>query len=208
MKGLLLKDFINLLKSSRTIFIIIAFFIVFGFSVGETTDYIQGMIVLFCSMMVINSFSYDSAAKWDKYVLALPVTRKDVVLSKYILALILTGAGTGISLFMSIGIGLMNDSGGGLEILAECYALFAVSMLFLYLLLPLIFKFGVEKSRLLLMVIYFVPIIVLVMLANSGALHLNESSFAFCLKLSPVVLLAGFWASFRAAYHIYKNSDI
>jgi ABC-type transport system involved in multi-copper enzyme maturation permease subunit len=208
LKGLLLKDFINLRKSGRTVFFIIAFFIVFGFTVGETTDFIQGMIVLLCSMMVINSFSYDSVAKWDKYVLSLPVGRKDVVLSKYILGLLLTGAGAVISFFMSMALGIIRHSGEQSEILMECYALFALSLLFLCLLLPLIFRFGVEKGRMLLMLVYFVPVFVIVMLANSGMLELSKSAFIFLLKLSPAVLLVGFWASYRISLQIYKNTDI
>jgi ABC-2 type transport system permease protein len=208
MKGLLLKDFITMSKNSRTVFFIIAFFMFFGFALRGTTDLIQLMIVLLCSTMVINSFSCDAAAKWDKYVLSLPVTRKDVVLSKYILALILTGIGTVISLLMNTVFGIMNDSGDQTEILMKCYTLFAVSMIFLCLLLPLIFRFGVEKSRLFMLLVYIIPLIILIMLTESGVLQMSESIFLLILKLSPLVLLAVFWASYQISCRIYRNMDV
>ena len=52
-------------------------------------------------MMSIYSFSYDSLAKWDRFGLSLPVTRKEVVASKYILSLLFCLIGTALSFLLS-----------------------------------------------------------------------------------------------------------
>ena len=40
-------------------------------------------------MLVITSLAYDERSRWDRYALTMPVSRKEMVLSKYLLGLIL-----------------------------------------------------------------------------------------------------------------------
>ena len=65
-------------------------------------------------MITITSFSYDALAKWDRYALSLPLTRKDIVAGKYLLSIILCLLATILSFLISTVI-LKFDPGGRLR---------------------------------------------------------------------------------------------
>ena len=42
---------------------------------------------ILCAMMVVTTFSFDENAKWEKYAMIMPISRKDLVLSKFVILL-------------------------------------------------------------------------------------------------------------------------
>jgi len=92
MKGLIIKDILNLKKNLNTLLVLVIFYAFLGYRSGDPSMLIA-MIVLLLTMMSITSISYDDLAKWDKYALAMPISRKNIVLSKYILAVLLSISG-------------------------------------------------------------------------------------------------------------------
>lgn len=112
------------------------------------------MVVVFGATLPITVFSYDTLAHWDGYSLTLPVSRRQLVTSKYLLGLMLSTAGFVLS-------ALINLAGEGpdpqrLWILLPLIFL-AGSVLYLSILLPLVYQFGAEKSRLMMMLILILP---------------------------------------------------
>jgi ABC-type transport system involved in multi-copper enzyme maturation permease subunit len=97
MKGLLLKDLVNLKQQTKIYFIIIAVWLAIALT-SKDGSFLGGMICVLSVMLPITTLSYDEKAKWDKYVLSMPIMRKQVVISKYILALALSFIGCVISL--------------------------------------------------------------------------------------------------------------
>ena len=91
MIGLMKKDFMMI---RRQIFIIIAlmafYFIIMGF--GKSQDYQIGMfggyMIALIAILPITMLAYDEKNKWGRYEAALPVTRKQSVISKYLLMLL------------------------------------------------------------------------------------------------------------------------
>ena len=65
------------------------------------------MMTLFFGMFSIASFSYDEMSKADRYILTLPITKKEVVLSKYILVIGSTVIGSILGVILSFVITLM-----------------------------------------------------------------------------------------------------
>lgn len=56
--------------------------------------------VLFSVMIPMSAIAYDDKAKWDRYALTMPVSRRDLVISKYLLALAFAGLAVLIELFL------------------------------------------------------------------------------------------------------------
>jgi len=150
MKGLILKDLINLRRYGRSIFLFIAVFALFGL-MSKNWDFLEGIIILMFTMMTVTTFSYDDIAKWDIYALSLPVSRRQIVRSKYLLAILLSLAGILLSLAVNSILALVKDI-NIVDKLLTAYIIFAVATVFTCILLPLIYKFGVEKSRIFLTV--------------------------------------------------------
>ena len=92
MKGLLLKDFYTMARYGRTMLALIGFYVMLAF-LGQPASFVGAMLVFLCAMLVISSFSYDEYGKWNKYCLSLPVSRRQIVGSKYLFALLMLGIG-------------------------------------------------------------------------------------------------------------------
>jgi ABC-2 type transport system permease protein len=208
MKGLLLKDLLGLRKYLRTLLLFIAAYALLIFLM-DSPYFLGGMIVLMCAMASITSFSFDHVAGWDIYALSLPVSRRDVVRSKYLLSLILTAGGTALSLLVSVLYILFTHSGSFSEALTVGYTLFVVGMVFVAVLLPLIFRFGVEKARLLIVAVFAIPTAIFVALSNFGNLQAPDPQLLVrLLAFSPLILTVLLALSYFLSRAIYLKKEV
>ena len=152
MKGLLLKDLFVVSEFVRVLTLMVIVFIasmlaIDGFSV------IGAMISLLVVSLVISSFSYDDLAHWDSFAATLPVSRRKLVASKYlfllllgVLAVVFNGLVSVLFAALQPGVSLAEQFVTGILIsMAACIIDFV--------LIPLIYKYGAEKSRMMMMVI-------------------------------------------------------
>lgn len=206
MKGLIIKDLLNLKKNLNTVIVLIIFYALIGYTSSDPSMLIA-MISLVLTMMTITTMSYDDLAKWDKYALTMPVSRKSIVLSKYILSIFLALTGIIISTVIAfVLMNLKNYETSNLMIIA--YSIFLISLVFSSIILPLIFKFGVEKSRLMMMAAIGIPIAITYLLYRMGIELPDEEVLLNLLKLSPVITIIVIFISFCISYSIYKKKDI
>ncbi len=92
MKGLILKDLLNLRKQARIILLFVGFYFVLGM-INQSGDSFGGVVALLFAMLAVTAMAYDERAGWDKYALTMPVSRRDLVVSKYLLGVLLSLAG-------------------------------------------------------------------------------------------------------------------
>ncbi len=152
MKGLLYKDFYCLKQNMKYIF---AIFLLFGcIFIPQGNSSIIGTFVIIFPMLVITTLSYDQAGKWDRFALTMPITRKMLVRSKYILFLLMLLFGMFVGAIFSAISMLFVKNFDMMEIGLETSAVAAVALWFGILLLPLIYKFGVERARLFLLLLF------------------------------------------------------
>ena len=155
MEGLILKDLLNLRSTFKMLGAMIVFFAVAFLREGNS--FVFGIIILMFAMMVVTTISCDDLAKWDAYALTMPVTRKEMVLSKYLVMVLLNTLGAVLSLIIGIvGSFLMNQS-FDLEILVIVGLVYLIAFIFGSLIIPLIYKFGTEKARLMLFLCALIP---------------------------------------------------
>ena len=84
MKGLILKDFYtysNLKKNYLLMFVIV---IAFSFFLDGGSSYIAATLMMFMMMTASTCFNYDESSHWDRYAVALPVSRSKIELSRYV----------------------------------------------------------------------------------------------------------------------------
>ncbi|MBH6945714.1 ABC-2 transporter permease, partial [Clostridioides difficile] len=161
MKGLILKDLLNLKGNIK---FILLFIIMFGFmsSLGDgNVNNFIGVIIVLCTTMIVSTFSYDDLNKWDSYVLTMPINRNDIVLSKYLTMLIFSFIGVLVSLIVSVTIGYFKNTLILNETLLINALILSISVCFGSLILPLIYKFGIERARLLMILCFLVPTLAL-----------------------------------------------
>ncbi len=148
MKGLLLKDMYELIKQCRFILLFCIVYVFLSFT--ESGYFFLAFSIIFFSLLPTTIMALDERSKWESYAITMPYTRKEMVLSKYILSI------CGI-LFMSVLYELVNiilyfiNSSYAMSfmdsvnvILPFCFLAIILSSINL----PINFKFGAEKGRL------------------------------------------------------------
>jgi hypothetical protein len=207
MKGLLLKDIITLRKYGKSILLVIAFYVLFSFMVDDTS-FMSGMVVLLFAMTAITSFSYDKLAGWEEYALSLPLPRKTLVKGKYVLSLLLAITGMALSALLGVILNLVVQKTGIAEHLTASYIMFGISILFLSIMLPLIFKFGVEKSRIFMIIVVAIPAAAVFALDRSGFTMPNQELFNRVLLYSPLMLAALYVFSYMLSRYIFEKKAL
>lgn len=209
MKGLLLKDFLNARKQIRTLAIFAVFYAALGI-VMKATTFGSVLILVFVINLSISAFAYDDQARWDGYALTMPVTRRDVVVARYLYTVVIMV----LTLILGIGINVIsalvaNVPFGTEEILVS-YVLISLTLLAMALLLPLIFKFGTEKSRMLMILVFAIPFagfMVFTSVVDISALLANEGLvMALVYAALPVAAIAFVLSGF-VSIGIYKKKE-
>lgn len=203
MKGLLIKDLYNFkMQSSFLLFIL-----VFGAFFTYVNGNVSFLVLILGISLPINAIAFDEKANWDKYALTMPVSRKDMVVSKYLLSVVLLAATT----FLSIILLLVLRKGDLESNLAANIGSFFAGMMLVSLLLPLCFKFGTEKGRILLMVGVFGGVGIGSLFINIGTkmpFTLNGVPFYKVAWVVSSVILLLFVISMLISIRIYERKEI
>ena len=143
MKGLLLKDWLMLYKKNRLMFALVLFYLLASSASGNS--FYSGFAVLFLSVLPQTVLGLEERCKWNRYAIALPLTRRQIVLEKYLLALL--GVGLGAALYLVFGFVGMAFTHRPVELASLCPML-SIGLLFPAINLPIVFRLGAEKARL------------------------------------------------------------
>lgn len=211
MVGLLLKDILNLKKYVKQIGIAMILFIIFGINM-KNPPYIIGMMVMMSSMMVITSMGYDEQAKWDKYALTMPILKKDIVLSKYLLLIITTLMGAGVSLIVSLIMITFLDMGNIKEVLIACGLIILIAIAAFSLLIPVIFKVGVEKARIMMFVVFGIPTLIILgvskLIQRYNIPKPSEDQIKMLGYAFPFIVLLVFAVSYFISVSIFNKKEL
>lgn len=208
MTSLILKDLIMLKSYAKTLIIMIGFFALVTFS--NDASFLSGMIILILAMLPVTSFSFDQQSKWDLFSQTLPVSRKQLVWSKYLLGLIAIGSGVVIaSLLNGVILLLKNQPVDLLELVVANIVIAYAGILFLAVLIPLVYQFGVEKSRLISLAVLAVPSLLAVGLSRAGVSFawLDSIAPALLFGISSLVVVLVFLLSTFVSIRIYSKKD-
>lgn len=148
MLGLIKKDLLLIKQNLKTLLIVIALLIFLIFN--ESFDIVFALTFI-CIIMFITTFSYDDYNNFHAYVTSLPNGRKNVVKSKYlttiIIVLLMSIIGIGITIITS----LMNNNLDFNKIFSSVGRCLLSISIFISLMYPVLFKYGAEKGRIVLM---------------------------------------------------------
>ena len=159
-------------------------------------------------MIPINSLAYDDKSKWDKYAAMLPYRISELVGSKYLLCVIYTGLAC---LIVAVGMAVqglvVTKAGIDWTELWETELVLIVTMAFIMnLTLPLLYRFGTERGRMLM----------ILMLGAALGMGLGLVKIAKVLRIPglplPLIVTAGVAAavlltviSVRLSMRFYRN---
>lgn len=164
MNGLLYKDLLNLTPTLKyLVFMALIFCVVFIPLGNELPVYI--ILIMFGALLPTTAISFDTAARWDKYAVSLPVTRREIVAARYQLMVGGICVAGVISLIIAVAMVILMPGEG---IFLPYFSPLMLMVLFVAcglllgsIALPLTLKFGVEKMRYIIMVIALTPVVVI-----------------------------------------------
>ncbi len=220
-KGLITKDLLQLKSYKRTLIIFIAIFILTGIA-QENTKGIGSMIAIMLAlgfgMFSIATFSYDEQAKADIYILTFPLTKKEIVLSKYVLVIVSTVIGAIIGTISSavIVFAISKEIPNIQELISFILGGILGIGFIEAIQIPCIYKFGAEKGR----IQIFIVIAIIAFLAGGIFFIIEKMNIDLQMNsilniishFLPIILILTtaiiYGISYKVAYKIYSKKEI
>ena len=209
-KGLLKKDLYNLASYKTTLIVVVLFC---GIAIIGTDAIYWGSVVIgiIVGMISLSTFSYDEMSKSNKYILTLPVTRKEIVLEKYVLAIGATILGGILGFIVTLLVGnVMNYLRPDNLIDINIETLLATSVGGMFGI-----SLSAEKGRIQMFIVLFVLVIIGAIagfLLKQAGLSVDIEKLENILNnfgLVALVLLSClmYFISYKISYKIYKNKE-
>ena len=213
MRALIIKDFYNLNRYIKSMIFMITIFAVIFINSNDIEGIITVSSILF-GMMIMNAFTFDDMCNWERFCLTTPIRKKDIVISKFIILLLLSLLGLLVgflatilgNLFLSKPInGEFFGTMGILTIIS-----FSISLIFGSTIMPIIYKFGVEKARNFLILSYIIPIAV-----GAGILKilflfgfvLTEKVLMIIIIFSPLIAFVWTFIMYIISLKIFEKKE-
>lgn len=207
-KGLIYKD-LFLLKEAFPIAALAVLFLLFSITLGFTGGFLALciMLLVFAVKVVESTLIYDETDGWDSFVLTAPVSRKEIIRSKYLLQILFLAGAFLLSAVLLLLISLVPQFDGEewlyiMLIVGFCYALVYGAVV-----IPVYLKFGQHTSR-------YVAFVILIVVAGLFGVTFGFSMFMeFAASTIPLLIgilavsLAAYGASYLVSQKIYAKRE-
>ncbi|MBO0452395.1 ABC-2 transporter permease [Candidatus Enterococcus murrayae] len=153
MKGLYIKD-LRLLAKQKLFFLAIIFLTVMNAYNLESLSIVPSLMLFFFVTLIFTTVTYDEMNHGLTFLFTLPISRKKYIVQKYSLAII----GSIVALLLSIAIVFIMTGIQGKSVNLEAFSiilfsLFIAGLFYISLMMPIYFKFGEEKSRMIMILV-------------------------------------------------------
>lgn len=165
MIGLIIKDLIQMKRIFKTLAGLALLYILIAFLQGSS-EIVVTLSVVVCVITGINSLAMDEQTKWNQYALTLPFDRASLVIAKYVMLIIMSCISSAAVMILELCITKMS---GGISALLVVGGIALIgSLLSMSLVLPFIYKFGIERGRYVLMAVVMIPFIFAILGEKAG----------------------------------------
>lgn len=201
-KALILKDLLCLRQQAKSVGLVLLVWLVLSVAMGNGM-FFCALGVIYVIMLPMMTLSFDERSKWDSRALTMPVTRAQLVLSRYATALL---AGLALCALGAVVIAAVD----GPEQAASSLGFYLAGALMLAVAMPLMLKLGVEKARILVALCYLVPFLGL-LLAEKLGVDVEEALASLSgprpALIAAVIVLAALALSVLISLGIYRHKE-
>jgi ABC-2 type transport system permease protein len=205
MIGLILKDLLYLKRVGKVLAALLIFYAVFMSNSNRSSvdQMLSGVTIMLTMVLCSSAFSYDEAAKWRLYELSFPVSKKQIVLARYLFS---AGLVTVLPLLSCLlkWIIFRDITADNVAVLSVSWG---VSLLLCSILFPLFYRYGMQKARLILLLLLLIPSFGIALFQPISIPAPSESSLLLLIRLFPVVAALVFFASYWISCHFYASKD-
>lgn len=160
MLGLMEKDLRLIFARKQTLFIFFAMALIMGVSMDGA--FLIGYLTMLATIVAVGTTSYDEYDNGFSFLMTLPFDRKTYVREKYLFCLIMAAAAWcfGVVLYV-VGAGIRHSTVNLMGELPMLLAIIPVMHLSAAIMIPLQLRYGSEKSRVVLFIIFGITAILL-----------------------------------------------
>lgn len=208
MKGFIYKDLCLLGSVWKSYVFILLMFSALTVTGVYDVSFLFMMVSIILCMYPSTSFSYDELAKWDRFAVSVPNGRVKVVRAKYGFALLLGAFSLVFDLLLALLAAFLDRMELG-NVLLSCVGGVAGALLLNAVMLPLLFRFGAQKGRILLIAVGAALAGVLgALLAIGGMTAFGSGRLEpFVFVVLPAPTLLALFVSYRVSLGIYQKKE-
>ena len=218
-KGLITKDILQLKNYKKTLIVFILIFILTSISGKSGVENMLAIILtLGFGMFSMASFNYDELNKTDRYVLTLPLTKRQVILSKYILVICSTIIGSIIGIVLGFIVTFIIDKqfpNIGELISVGLGGIFGIGLI-QAIQIPCVYKWGAEKGRIQMVIVTAVVTLLvggIMFVGKKANIQFQINNFieeisAFLPLILAVATLIMYYISYKISYKIYDKKEL
>ncbi|MFF2176902.1 ABC-2 transporter permease [Lysinibacillus sp. NPDC058147] len=207
MAGLILKDLMSIQRQIKAQAFLLIFFLFVSIFMQQSLILFT-LIIFIVTFQAITALTYDEQSNWDKYANTLPISKGDIILSKYILSVLLMLFGLILALPIVFIIHRFTNNWASAEFFLTFNLLVTLAFCMLALLLPIYIKFGSIKGRLFLISLCFIPSILFNLLKEYlPDITLTLSNLKQYMFFAPFAGLLILWLSSLISTAIYQRKE-
>lgn len=213
MMGFIYKDFMVMRKQMIYILFLLAVYTGLSATNAVGPTILPAIVVIVGLLYPLNAFAYDEQARWDKFAAATPAGRRGMVAARYLFVILLLAAASVLvtALLVVVRLAGLIDKPWG-ELLLPVPACGVVGLAMNAVTLPILYKFGPEKSRIISMIIFgliFASCFGIGWLATERGLTLPSGATLLGLFLGFILLaVVGFAGSFFLSLRIFSRKEL
>ena len=186
MKGLLKKDLLLLKSQIKYIVTIVVICLIMAYA-NSGFAYISSYLTFMGTGLVFNSFSYDMYHNEMTYLFALPFSKKEYCLEKYIYALTVT--------FIS-------------WIIAVQLAMLFSAFIYISITIPVMMKYGREKATIIVLMLMLVLFLAVASGATSVGMLMSQISAFLLIGIYAFIVLVVLIISYRSTISILNDKEL
>lgn len=162
MKGLLTKDFALLFQRKR-VFVFLAFWAVLMCVTMEDSSFMIGWLTVIMSFFAISSVTYDEYDNCYPFLMTLPINGKTYAIEKYLFGFFCGFSAWLFAVIVSLIFAVSKGTPGlFLSDLSQMLVFIPVFMFLINVSLPLNLKFGSERGRIYMLIIWGIPFVLVI----------------------------------------------
>lgn len=165
MIGLILKDLLFIKNSWKNLLVTYISSIILSVVLNNYLPAIY-LLPIMLSSMGINAFQTDEFYLTESFSLTFPISRKRIVLSRYMFTFLMMYISFIIGILTYFIIYILNPTGLSISIIGNLFILIYICTMTNIIIYPLIYKYGCEKSKYVLTSIVMVILSLLALLLN------------------------------------------
>lgn len=201
MKGLFKKDLLLLKSQIKYIVMIVVICLIMAYA-NSGFAYISSYLTFMGTGLVFNSFSYDMYHNEMTYLFALPISKKEYCLEKYIYAFTIT--------FISWLIAFLITSAThiNLETVIVQLAMLFSGFIYISITIPVVIRYGREKATIIVLMLVLLLFLAVASGATSVGMLMSNFSGFILIGIYAFIVLVALILSYRSTISILNDKEL